>query len=133
MSINERVAERYLKLSDAAQTILKQLGGNRLFAMLGAQVIRKTPNSITFKWPNKRRSRGNVCTVELRPDDTYDMTFFNASGSGTKKVKEYQGVYADQLVDTFERQTGWYLRLAGEVEIPEFDVRQIVRDRIKAG
>ena len=133
MSIEKRVAERYLKLADVARTILEQMGGGRLFAMLGAKVLKKTSNSVMFQWPNKQRSKGNICQVELRSDDTYDMTFFNGSVRGLKKVKEYNGIYADHLIDVFEKQTGWYLRLAGEVDIPKIDMRQIVRDQIKAG
>jgi len=133
MSIVERVAERYLKQADVARTILEQMGGGRMFAMLGASVIKKTGKSVMFKWPNKQRSKGNICEVELRGDDTYDMTFFNGSARGLKKVKEYRGIYADSLIDTFEKQTGWYLRLATEIEIQPIDVRQIIRDRIKAG
>lgn len=97
--------------NNVAKTILQQMGGNRLFAMLGATLVNTTSDSVTFKWPNRERSRGNAVKVTLLPDDTYEMTFFNMSGRGAKKVKEYRGVYADQLIDLFEKQTGWALRL----------------------
>lgn len=105
-----RVAKRY-RSANVAKTILEQMGGNRLFAMLGAQILNTTSNSVTFKWPNKQRSKGNAVKITLQPDDTYDMIFFNVSGRGSKKVKEYNDVYADQLVELFEKQTGWYLRM----------------------
>jgi len=101
----------YDRTASVADTILQQLGGRRALVMLGGSIINTTANSLTFKWPNKQRSKGNACKIELRPDDTYDMTFFNMSGSGAKKVKEFEMVYADQLAELFEKQTGWYLRM----------------------
>jgi hypothetical protein len=60
-----------------------------------------------IKWPNRNRSKGNVVEIALQPDDTYDMTFYN----GTKVVKAYHSVYADQLRELFEKQTGWFLSI----------------------
>lgn len=104
-------------------TIAQQMGGaGRLRAMLGAKDIIGLENGLRFRWPNKERSRGNLVRITLRPDDTYDMEFFN----GTKPVKKYEGVYADQLVSTFESQTGWYLSLGGskkaEAAGPEYEL-----------
>lgn len=97
-----------------ADTILKQMGGmGRLKAMLGAKFI-KIPKGVAIKWPNKERTKGNYVEVILRPDDTYDMTFFNATGASKKEVKKYEGIYFDQLIELFEKQTGWYLRMSAE-------------------
>lgn len=98
--------------SQIAQTILAQMGGTRrLVAMIGARDFVAGPNWVSFKWPNKQRSKGNMVKVTLRGDDTYDMEFLNVAGMAAKSVKKHSGVYAEDLVDLFERQTGWYLRL----------------------
>jgi hypothetical protein len=93
--------------SDIATTIAQQMAGSigKLRMMLGAKSVVAVPNGLKFQWPNKQRSRGNVCMVTLRPDDTYDMEFFN----GDKSVQKFSGLYADALKSTFEKQTGWYL------------------------
>jgi len=67
---------------------------------------------VGIQWPNKQRSRGNYVEIILQPNDTYDMTFYNVSVSGKKPVKKHNDVYFDRLVDLFEGQTGWYLRLS---------------------
>lgn len=97
-----------------ANTIAEQMGGvRRLRAMLGAQVMALSGDKgLGIKWPNKQRSKGNyVEIIYNRGQDLYDMTFYNLTIRAKKKVKEYRGVYADQLGELFEKQTGWYLRL----------------------
>jgi hypothetical protein len=91
--------------ADIAMTIVQQMGG-RMKAMLGA-TLTAVPKGLKIKWPQKQRSLGNVCVVTLRPDDTYDMEFFN----GAKSVKKFGGLYAEDLKPTFEKHTGWYLTL----------------------
>ncbi len=101
-----------------AKTIAEQMGGvGRLKAMLGAQVMGLSGDKgLGIKWPNKQRSKGNyVEIIYNRGADLYDMTFYNLSIRAKKKVKEFRGVYADQLGELFEKQTGWYLRLASRV------------------
>jgi hypothetical protein len=94
-----------------AKTIAEQMGGmGRLRAMLGAQLT-AISKGLAIKWPNKKRSKGNYVEITLRGDDTYDMEFFNVAGYKKKPVKKYRGIYFDQLVPIFEKQTGWYLRL----------------------
>lgn len=99
-------------------TILDQMGGKRRLAlMLGI----KTPfydvgggKGVGFMWPNRERSKGNTVEIELLPDDTYEVRFFNLAATTKKLVKSFQGIYAEDLVGLFERQTGWYLRLGSK-------------------
>lgn len=99
--------------------ILQQLGGaGRVQAMLGAKNISLSDNGVSFRWPNKERSKGNAVRITLDPSDTYTMEFLNISGSNVKTVKKYTDVYNDQLVDIFEKQTGWYLSLGGGKKAP---------------
>jgi hypothetical protein len=95
------------------EIILKQMGGHRrIGAMLGARKFLLLPKGVAIGWPSRQRSKGNYVEITLRPDDTYDMIFFNVSPKyGKKKVKEYKMIYNDQLIPVFEKQTGYYLRL----------------------
>lgn len=115
----QRVAKQIRKTaSGVAETILDQMGGSRrLSAMLGVKSFIRLSSGhpgVAFAWPNRQSSRGNYVEIRLTPADTYDMTFFNVSVRGKKKVKEFNDLYFDNLVDTFERQTGWYLRMASD-------------------
>jgi hypothetical protein len=69
------------------------------------------PNGLSIKWPNKERSKGNYVEITLRPDDTYDMEFFNVTGAKKKSTKKYEMIYADQLTGLFRDWTGWALKL----------------------
>ena len=108
--------------SQIGQTILDQMGGyGRLSAMLGINRLKYTPKGVGFGWPSKKRSKGNYVEITLRPDDTYDMEFFNLSVKGKKSVKKMKGIYADQVVELFEKQTGYYLRLSQEYDGDSLD------------
>lgn len=112
------MASNKTALSPVAKTILDQMGGaRRLQMMIGAKDFVYGPKSISFRWPNKQRSKGNLLKVTLRGDDTYRVEFMNVSGYNAKVVKKHEGVYAEDLVDIFERQTGWYLRMGSEQRI----------------
>lgn len=95
--------------SGVGKTIIDQMGGPRIGRFLGWTDLKMLPKGVEFKWPNKQRTRGNMVRIVLEPSDTYTMTFFNATANGQKVVKRYDDVYADMLVDIFERQTSWYL------------------------
>lgn len=99
--------------NEVAMTILQQMGGaRRLQMMLGVKQFVTSANGVSFQFPNKERSKGNAVRITLDPDDTYTVEFFNASKAGAKIIRKLEGVYADMLVDIFEHQTGWYLRMA---------------------
>lgn len=106
-------------LSQVSKVILEQMGGAKKIAlMLGigsgpGYFFYDLPGNkgVGFSWPNKQRSKGNNVEIKLMPDDTYTVTFFNVSGTDKKQVKKLTDIYSDQLVEVFEGQTGWYLRL----------------------
>lgn len=103
---------REASLNPVGKTILDQMGGyGRLKMMIGLNQIINLPQGVGFKWPNKQISKGNYVEIILTPADLYNMTFYNVSMRGKRKVKEYRGIYNDMLVDLFEKQTGWYLRM----------------------
>ena len=96
-----------------AETILKQMGGQgRLRAMLGAHSFATSGNDLSFIFPNRQRSKGNAISVTYNSGkDLYSMDFFNVSVKGKKRVAHFDDLYFDGLVDVFERQTGWALRM----------------------
>lgn len=106
-----RVESMLVLAEDVSDVIAQQMGGaGRIKAMLGGSVM-AISKGLAIKWPSKERSKGNYAEVTLRPDDTYDMEFFNVSGAKKKSVKKYEMIYADGLISTFEKQTGMYLKL----------------------
>ena len=93
-----------------AETILAQLGGNRFVTMTGARNFVGSSNKLQFKIP-KNQSSANFVTIELTPDDLYTVTFAKYRGLKVTTLKEFDGVYADQLRSIFERYTGLYTSL----------------------
>ncbi len=94
-----------------------QTGLKRLTTMLGVTnffLYAFNPNQegaekpgLSFKWPNRERSRGNFCVIELRNDE-YDIMFYNMSAFDAKLVKTFNGIYAEKLRSVFEGHTGWH-------------------------
>ncbi len=99
-------------LNHIANTIFDQMGGfPRVRTFLGITAVNTLQNGVGFRWPNKHRSKGNYVEITLEPDDTYKMEFFNLGSAAKKSVKVYEGLYFDALVETFEKQTGWILKI----------------------
>lgn len=117
-------------VSEVGRIIIQQLGGpGKLKAMLGVTSVYEPDHKpgVGFTWPNRQRSKGNACEITLDPDDTYSVRFFNLSGTDKKLVKMYDDVYADSLINIFENQTGWYLRLASQDKVA-VDVTESIRN-----
>ena len=95
-------------------TILSQLGGaRRLQAMVGAKHFLADGNALIFAF--KGCGKANKVRIELNAMDTYDVTFYKINMRNLEKsmkpVDETSGIYADQLVELFERFTGMYLSI----------------------
>ena len=104
-----------------AQTILKQLGGQgRLSAMLGAKNFLDHGNALSFKFPNRARSKPNYVKVELAPDDTYTVHFARIGSINFKPLGQLEGVHVGQLRQVIEDRIGLRLRLNGKVT-PEYN------------
>lgn len=97
------------------RTILAQMGGaGRIRMMIGAKRFVTHPDGVSFKFPNRARSKANFVKVTLTPLDTYTVEFKRVSngraGLKVKDLAEFSDVYFDQLIELFEGQTGLYLR-----------------------
>lgn len=88
----------------SAGEVLKQLGGNRFIAMTGAKNFVKDDKKqmIGFKVPKAKDSIKYV-RITLNEMDTYDVEFLNIN---MKTVKKVDGIYNDQLQETFTEYTG---------------------------
>jgi hypothetical protein len=99
-----------------ANTILDQLGGaNVLSAMLGARNFVAYRKGLMFSLP-PGFARNSIRKVEivLDPSDTYTIQFYKPTkGIPTdyEVVKRVDMIYADQLVEIFERETGLRVKL----------------------
>ena len=100
---------------DIAQTILKQLGGNKFIVMTGSYNFLNTGKGLSMHL-RKNKIGAQYLQIVLGDNDLYTMTF-----SKTKKVmdprygikvdslvilKETKNVYADMLQDIFTSTTG---------------------------
>jgi hypothetical protein len=95
-----------------AETIIQQMGGaGRITAMVGAKDFMYGEGYVTFKFKGSRKM--NVVKIQLNSMDLYDVTFMKYSPKNLdcKTVKEFEGIYCDQLKELFENQTGLYLSL----------------------
>jgi hypothetical protein len=90
------------------ETLLKQLGGNKFMVMTGSKVFDYGSNMLTLKLPTNK-SKANYLDIVYHPGkDLYTMTFrrvFNR-GLDSKRLVEYDDLYADQLREVFTLATG---------------------------
>ncbi len=88
-----------------ANTILKQMGGsNKLTAMLGAFNFSGGEKSLTFRF--KMCKKANCIKITLNSLDLYDIEFFKIRKFEFPLIKRIDGLYFDQLNNTFENFTG---------------------------
>lgn len=90
-----------------ADTIAQQMGGySRLKIMIGATNFSYDKNgTLSFKIKASKRYK-YLKVIYDKGRDLYDMEFY----SNSKLLKRIEGVYADQLIEIFERTTGLSLR-----------------------
>lgn len=93
-----------------AQIILAQLGGNRFIAMTGAKSMTYDERSLNMRVGRNAKGVTHI-RVTLRDDDTYSFLAMRVHGHKVTEKARLDGIYADQLVETFERETGLYTSL----------------------
>ena len=98
-------------MSEVANTIYRQLGGNRFRVMTGAKNMVSHEFALSMKI-GRNKTNANFMVVELNGNDLYNVTFAKLTKMGEmKSVKEYENVYNDMLVSIFESHTGMYTTL----------------------
>ena len=103
--VNERLNQ------SQAKTLLKQLGGNKFIMMTGAKQMSIGKNGLTMKIGRNSKSITHVAIDLDRGKDLYIMKFIRVRKGIPKVVKQYDSVYADNLNNIFEKETGLYTRL----------------------
>ena len=99
-------------ITPVAATIWAQLGGHRFVRMTGAKNLVCSENSLMFSLPQRFAKDGiNKVRVLLTPDDLYNVAFMKIRGMKVETVRDFEGVYAEDLQDIFTRTTGLYTRL----------------------
>lgn len=104
--------ERAVEISN---TIISQLGGNKFKAMTGAKnfsykIEENFNTTLTFKI-GQNSKRVNHVKITLNASDLYDVQFLYCSVKGIKVLSSLEGVYAEDLRDIFETNTGLYTSL----------------------
>ena len=94
-------------MNEILQTIIQQLGGySRLMITTGCKISYCNEfDTITFTFP--RHSKGKCKSIAIKYDygwDAYNITTRNLKGNIMKNI---EGVYCDQLIPIFERETGY--------------------------
>ena len=98
-------------MSDVANEIYRQLGGNRFRVMTGAKNMVSFEKGIGMKI-GRNKTNANYMEISLNSLDLYDITFAKVTRNfEMKSVKTYDNVYNDMLVSLFESHTGMYTSL----------------------
>jgi hypothetical protein len=98
-------------MSTVAETILQQLGGNKMIAMTGAHSLVAGQDSLQFKIKANAKDRINCLIIRLDSSDTYTVEFHSIRGTSFKLVDSQDMVYAEDLKRMIEGRTGLYLSL----------------------
>jgi hypothetical protein len=94
-----------------ANEIYKQLGGNHFAAMVGAKsYIHEEDGMFGLLVRFKGSRKANYVKILLNGKDLYNVIFYRA-GKQLKTVAQFDDVYFDELIDTFELTTGLYTNL----------------------
>lgn len=97
---------------EIATTIANQLGGTgRLQLMIGARHFLASKTGLNFQFPRPGAGKPNFVRINLDPSDTYTVEFGSFHGSSIKILAKFSDIYADGLIDLFERTTGLVLRM----------------------
>ena len=99
-----------------AQTILEQLGGRKFSVMTGAKNFSGGPQSLSFRLPGGggyTKNSINAVMIRLESNDTYTVTYYRIRGTKMTTVSEHRDIYAENLRENFERETGLRTSLGG--------------------
>lgn len=96
-----------------AHTIISQLGGGRLKAMVGAKnfVVQENDNGeVSLGFRIGRNSNGvNFVKITLNNLDLYNTEYSRIHGLTYTVKSSSKNIYNDMLVADFEKATGMYL------------------------
>ena len=92
--------------------IFRQLGGNRFAFMVGLKNLSYNDSAIYFDIGRGAKNGINMVKIELTPMDDYTVTFYRKWGMKFSVIKEFRGIYCDNLVEIFEGNTGFFTKIS---------------------
>jgi len=93
-------------------TIFQQFGGGRSMAMIGGQAYADGDTlQVNWKCRGSLNKSNRVRITYNHGTDTYTVVFGNVRASRYTERSTHPGIYCDQLVELFERETGLRLSL----------------------
>lgn len=104
---SNKVSEEQAINKQIAETILSQMGGHKLLAlMINAKKFLFEKKNLTFRFFRSEKNKANYVDIQLMPSDTYKLDFWSIHGSKCKIVETIEDVYADDLMKIFSDSTG---------------------------
>ena len=97
-------------MSKIAETILQQLWGKKFIAMTGAKNLSAWSDKLQFSIPVSNNINSVVIQYNEQKDD-YLMEFYNIRWGNFKEISSFNGLYFDNLIDVFEKETGLFCSL----------------------
>lgn len=94
-----------------SQTIFEQLGGKRFQLMTGARELVGSVDGLQFKIGKNSSKATHVNIYYDDAEDLYLVQFWKMTPKRMTLLKEYHGVYNDQLTGLFTEVTGLYTNL----------------------
>ena len=100
-------------MSQVANIIKQQLGGNKFMAMTGAKNYNQNDTSLSLYFPKLLiKNKGNILTISLKQDDTYTLQFsYLDKNMNLNEESIYEEVYAGMLHDIISDVTGLVVSL----------------------
>lgn len=93
-----------------ANTIVKQLGGNRFAMMTGAKDFLALSDGVVFK-VGRNSGKCNYVRIKLNSMDLYDVEYIRMRNGEEKILKKENDLYNDMIVRSFEEFTGMYTKI----------------------
>lgn len=94
-----------------AETIIRQLGGNKFIAMTGSRNFLYLSEGGVQLDVGSNPCRVSRCVVRLNADDLYTVTFYRGRGLKLRELATVDQLTFDQLPEVFTRHTGLLLSL----------------------
>lgn len=96
--------------NQVVQEIFRQFGGGRSMMMIGGTPM-SDGNTLHIRFKTRAANKANVFKITLNSMDTYDLEFGRVHGMKYRVIKEFSGIYNDQLREIFRNETHLALNL----------------------
>ena len=95
-----------------AQTILRQLGGNKFVTMTGAKQLITYPDALSFQLPaGTTKNKANYVKVTINKNDLYGVSFCKIFRLEMRELSSFDDISSEGLGDLFTTETGLDIHL----------------------